>query len=513
MSLLLRNSVLFALLFLFLGMFAAGSLQAQSAGHADITVYSYFIGDPLTEIHIAAIGRSQTQLDFEYRLAGSNRWRQHAFTRISDIPGSNRILREVHLQQLSPDSLYEIRFSSAENSPVFRIRTLPERLEGPLSIVSGGDLFHNAELMTPTTAAAARTNPLLAAIGGDWAYADGNPARIGRWFELFRIWMEHMVTDDGRMVPFVPGIGNHEVVGGYGTDPEFAPLYFTFFDLPDKRAWFTLDAGNYLSLIMLDTNHTARIDGPQRHWLRETLEARRDVAHVFPVYHVPAWPSFRSFSGTHSQQVREHWVPLFELNGIQLAFENHDHAFKRTKPIRNNQVDPGGVVYVGDGSWGVATRRADDIAQRWWLEKVTDDHHFWHLLLLPDSRRVTARNERGELLDYFEQRVPQSSETEPVLGRTELPAGFFLYQNYPNPFNAGTVISFVVPDSHDGQPVRLDVFSTGGQRVATLVNGPVTAGIHQLAFDPGRLGLSSGTYIYRLQAAGQTRSRRMLYVK
>lgn len=479
----------------------------------DKIVYSYFISDPLTEIHVAVIARQQPELTVAYRLAGASGWRQKSFTRISEIPGSNRILREVHLQQLSPDSLYEIRFTSAAGSKVVRFRTLPDKLEGPLSIVSGGDMMHSTELMIPTTIAAARTNPVLAAIGGDWAYADGNPARIGRWFDLFRVWMEYMVTDDGRMVPFVPGIGNHEVVGGFGTDPERAPLYFTFFNLPEKRAWFTLDAGDYLSLIMLDTNHTSSIDGPQRQWLRSELKRLEGVPHVFPVYHVPAWPSFRPFTDPHAQQVREFWVPLYEQHGIQLAFENHDHTFKRTKPIRNNQVSPGGVVYIGDGSWGVATRRANDIPQRWWLEKVTDDHHFWHLLLLPDIRMITARNEHFEMIDYFEQRVPTGDSSVPQPGRTDLPAGFFLFQNYPNPFNAGTVIGFTVPDEHDREHVRLDIFSSGGQRIASLINGPMTSGMHQVVFEPGRYGLSSGTYLYRLQAAGQTRTRQMQFVK
>lgn len=510
-----RSLSAFAALFfgvLILPFWATAHTEEARSGDPDKIVYSYFISDPLTEIHIAVIARQSAQLQFEYRLAGTATWRQQAFSRTAQIPGSNRILREVHLQQLSPDSLYEIRFSSAAGSKVVRFRTLPEKLEVPLSIVSGGDMMHSAELMIPTTIAAARTNPVLAAIGGDWAYANGDPARIGRWFDLFRVWMEHMVTDDGRMVPFVPGIGNHEVVGGYSTDPELAPLYFTFFNLPDKRAWFTLDAGDYLSLIMLDTNHTSSIDGPQRQWLRRELERLQDVPHVFPVYHVPAWPSFRPFTDPHAQQVREFWVPLFEQYGIQLAFENHDHTFKRTKPIRNNQVTPGGVVYIGDGSWGVATRRANDIPQRWWLEKVTDDYHFWHVLLLPDTRMITARNERFEMIDFFEQRVP-SEASLPQPGRSELPAGFFLYQNYPNPFNAGTVIGFTVPEEHDREHVRLDVFSSGGQRIATLVNGPMIAGLHQVVFEPGRYGLSSGTYLYRLQAAGQTRSRQMQFVK
>jgi hypothetical protein len=58
------------------------------------------------------------------------------------------------------------------------------------------------------------------------------------------------------------------------------------------------------------------------------------VPHLFPVYHVPGYPSVRAFDGATSAQVREHWAPLFERAGVRVAFENHDHAYKRTHPIR-----------------------------------------------------------------------------------------------------------------------------------------------------------------------------------
>jgi hypothetical protein len=40
---------------------------------------------------------------------------------------------------------------------------------------------------------------------------------------------------------------------------------------------------------------------------------------------------------------------LFDRYGVQLAFENHDHTFKRTYPLRAGKLDPRGTVYLGDG--------------------------------------------------------------------------------------------------------------------------------------------------------------------
>lgn len=477
-------------------------------------VYAYFLDDPTSTIHISWISLSPDPAAFHIQQAGADTWQQHAIARSTGVPGSQRTLFEVQLRGLEPGSSYTFRIGNSERQMHFR--TLPEELEQPVHFVTGGDMYHNAELMTPTTRAAAAKDPYFAVIGGDWAYADGNPDNVGRWFRLFEIWQEHMVTSEGFLVPFIPAIGNHEVRGGFLQTPDKAPLYFTFFDKPGKRTYFAVDVGNYLSIIVLDSHHLVPINGAQARWLQETLAARQTVTHVFPVYHVPAWPSFRALSNTYSTLVRDHWVPLFEEYGIALSFENHDHTFKRTKPIRNSQVDQQGVVYIGDGAWGVSTRKDENAHKRWYLEKVTDDHHFWNITLYPESRVVQAFTPDGELLDFFEQTIREPRARD-VFGirdnRADIPDQVILSQNYPNPFNPLTTISFFLPEDSGNAKVRLDVFDMYGQRVKNLVNSPLRAGAHTVTFDSREVPISSGTYVYRLQYRGTTVSRKMQLVK
>lgn len=87
-------------------------------------------------------------------------------------------------------------------------------------------------------------------------------------------------------------------------------------------------------------------------------------------------------------------------------------------------------------------------------------------------------------------------------------AVFELDQNYPNPFNPSTNIRFNLQQASD---VQLDVYNVMGQKVATLVDGRRQAGAHVVSFNAANM--ASGMYIYRLQAAGQTLSRRMLLLK
>ena len=89
-----------------------------------------------------------------------------------------------------------------------------------------------------------------------------------------------------------------------------------------------------------------------------------------------------------------------------------------------------------------------------------------------------------------------------------LPQSLTLQQNYPNPFNPNTTIRFSLPAATD---VQLQVFDLLGRNVATLVNGALPAGQHDVAFHAS--DLTSGLYLYTITAGSQRLSRTMTLIK
>ena len=85
---------------------------------------------------------------------------------------------------------------------------------------------------------------------------------------------------------------------------------------------------------------------------------------------------------------------------------------------------------------------------------------------------------------------------------------YVLAQNYPNPFNPSTTIDFNLPASGE---VKLAVYDLLGREVATLVNGRLEAGLHSVQFDASQL--TSGIYMYRLQAGDQVQTRKLTLIQ
>jgi hypothetical protein len=138
------------------------------------------------------------------------------------------------------------------------------------------------------------------------------------------------------------------------------------------------------------------------------------------------------------------------------------------------------------------------------------DEHF--------SYNFTLNNAAKADLSSPKMKVPKAAKaqfserflisTQPKEFAPELPSSVALKQNYPNPFNPVTQISYELPQQSE---VRLQVFDMTGRQVATLVNESVKAGAHTVNFNASNL--SSGVYLYKLQAGSTVLTRKLTLIK
>lgn len=316
----------------------------------------------------------------------------------------------VLLEKLSPNQVYYFRAGIKGHAETFseerKFKTLPA--SGSFKYITGGDVGSslNANRMAEV---AGRLDPDFGVVGGDIAYNDGMYTCYQLWDAFLLNWNQNMITQDGRTIPMVLAIGNHEA-GGFGEKMSNIPYYMTYFtqraqdaktkDVSKRKIYHHHIFSDTTLLMALDSFVSEQSGDEQTDWMKKTCETNSNLPNKAAVYHVPLYPSFRSFSNSESVMAREKWIPIFDQYRLRLGLENHDHAYKRTKPMKNNKVDPEGTVYIGDGAWGVAPRisRLD----RFYLENKAEKNFVFEISVGGNSNKIRAVDTEGNIFDSFD---------------------------------------------------------------------------------------------------------------
>jgi hypothetical protein len=364
------------------------------------TLFLTWQRDPTTTMTVQWVGAVGETADTKvyYSEPPCDCWEAEPAT-TKPYPQTDLKVFRAELTGLSPGTDYQFRIG--KHSPTYRFRTMPAKATDAIHFISGGDCGVNAHTVA-NNIQAARQDPMFAVVGGDLGYDNGRSVEVSLAF--LRNYSKHMIGRDGRLIPMVACIGNHEVDGGYNKPRAKAPFFYALFDglFPDT-GFASLDFGDYLSLVLLDTAHTSPIDGAQATWLEKTLKARTDHPNVFVVNHVPAYPSVRPMAGLFGkvgtgEGNRKHWVPLFEKHRVPVVLEHHDHTFKRTKPLLDGLAHDNGVLYLGDGSWG-RLRTPNKPEKLTYLAASSRDYHLSLHRIQGQERFHLALDENGRVMD------------------------------------------------------------------------------------------------------------------
>lgn len=377
----------------------AETAKTDSAVIGPDTLFLTWQRDPTTTMTIQWVAAESAALPtIDFATVETPVW-QRSQTMTKVYPNTDLKVYRCELTGLKPGTEYQFQIDHAE--PTYRFRTMPARATDTIQFVSGGDAGVDEHAVN-TNRLAAKQEPYFALIAGDLAYDNGKaPETFTKYLRNYRA---NMVDPKGRLIPMLAAIGNHEVNGGYKGTREKSPQYLSVFDgFYTEKTFGVLDIGDYLSLVLLDTDHIAPIEGEQTNWLAGTLKDRQDRPHLIVANHVPAYPSYRApntedgKNGTGAQQ-RKHWCPLFERYNVDVVLEHHDHTFKRTHPLINGLKDQNGVIYLGDGSWG-KLRIPKEPEKRPYLATVSPAYHMTVHRLEGEQRFHVALEESGRVAD------------------------------------------------------------------------------------------------------------------
>ncbi|MGE5498639.1 MAG: multiheme c-type cytochrome [Syntrophothermus sp.] len=153
-------------------------------------------------------------------------------------------------------------------------------------------------------------------------------------------------------------------------------------------------------------------------------------------------------------------------------------------------------VLPKDATGAVVSMKADSAKIYGKKALVAGVYNYWFVM---NDGSMGAHNTKYAVA-LLQQSLNQITGVE--FKNSSKPESYVLGQNYPNPFNPTTQIEFSLPKTGN---VKLNVYNSVGQLVATLANGEVVRGNYKVSWNGRDLKgnmVASGVYLYRLDVTG-----------
>jgi len=271
-------------------------------------------------------------------------------------------------------------------------KTAPGEAE-PFTFVTGGDTKSLGEALEASRASnrmVAKLRPLFVLFNGD--FTSGNGTDPDNWKRWLNDWQDLTTTTDGRMIPVVPVMGNHENGNKRNLNLIFNAPYR---NNDTTHIYYSLNVGGDLMHIIA-LNSEIRTDSLQKEWMEKDMKAHGDFQFKVAAYHKPFFP--------HTQRKRENeflyheWAHLFYAYGLDVSIDADSHMHKITFPISPDSSDAAymgfirddekGTMYIGEGSWGAHPRENND-DKPWTLTSGSFNQIKW-VHVFPESGDMEA---------------------------------------------------------------------------------------------------------------------------
>jgi len=377
--------------------FIASLIFTEGLCSAYETLYLTWSDDPTSTMDICWIGEPSLESEsILYHLKDSSKElisHPHTISLNKDFS-----LYTANLKDLFPNREYSFSIGS-EQKHEYQFQTLSDDPKEILRFVVGGDVYRNHQRFLTVAEAASKHSPHFALIGGDIAHANDSDRLFSRWLDFFKAWNTTMSNDD-KLVPILATLGNHDLKKRFDRTVDDAKYFYKLFPSLKESGGSVLDIGSQTSIFILDTQHAHEIKAQQQQ-LESWLAERQNRSHKIALYHVSAYPNVRKYNYEYSKKIRKYWTPLFEKYNLSVAFENHEHAYKRTVPILDGTAHPDGVVYMGGGGWGMRPRTSRHCSKHWYLEKSIKCQHCLLVTVENKTLNIIAIDSHNNIIDEY----------------------------------------------------------------------------------------------------------------
>lgn len=347
--------------------------------------------DPSKDAVVTWLSDSESKKAMEYQVDGASVWQAVSSQRSRPFPNAPGLfLHSAFLHEVSPDTLYHLRWPGAAKTEKFR--SAPRQ---DVRIIFPSDYqqynFGEGGLLYDFGQVAQEEKPHLIVMNGDYVDDDGvwNETNSARW-RGFLAGLSAYYRRDEALIPMIATMGNHEgrnagdtsnaIAGGDGTPGPIIDIFSFLYDPENPNINFRsnghLSVGRELLVVTLETDFTVPLPS-QLPWFQAVLAAEVPKhRNVIVVGHAPAFCGMGLYDFGHfdnqARAMRNLFWPAMEpyADKIRFVIGGHEHILAVTDKLRMD-YDPGmslvendtrwavdavnGVRQIGNGPWG-ATR-------------------------------------------------------------------------------------------------------------------------------------------------------------
>lgn len=202
--------------------------------------------------------------------------------------------------------------------------------------------------------------------------------------------------------------------------------------------------------------------------------------------------------------------PALEADRLEIQFEHMEHFMKKF----SRDMIPTADEYTWE--FTVLATKGGNSTLSWDPSSFGDNGKELMLYDLGLQRLIDMRKEGRHVFDPKVSTRFKIYFGENLMGKIK-PLGISLGEPYPNPSQGQATIGFTLPENNGHYQVRLDVYDMTGKKVATLVNGILSAGFYTYPWIFNFGDTPSGLYTYRMAVAttgaSEIKTRKIIVIK